>query len=84
MRLYAQQLSDDLDRYARAYNTAMMELIVAYGLCVHAIALSRRPRHRQAELIAELGEPMETFVQPPPLWRAQAWDRARKKVRQRI
>jgi hypothetical protein len=84
MRQYAQQLSVDLDRYARAYNPAVTDLIVAYGFSVHAIVLSRRPRHRQAALIAELGEPMETFVQVPPPWRALAWDRAQKQVRQLI
>jgi hypothetical protein len=76
---YAQQLSDDLDRFARVNRPALMQLIMTYVYCVHGVALSGRSRHRKAELIAQLGIPMELVVQPS-LRRPVAWGKARDEL----
>jgi hypothetical protein len=84
MRQYAQQMSDDLDRYVPVYNRAVYELLISYAFCVHGVVLSRRPRHRQAEIVAQLGEPMSMVVQVPRPWRTLAWGRSQDKARRLI
>jgi hypothetical protein len=85
MRQYALQVSDDFDRFAQAYNNRQVnEVLARYTFCVHGIVLSLRPRHRQAELIWRLGEPMAAVIEMPPLWRVKAWARSQDKVRQLV
>jgi hypothetical protein len=65
----SRQLHDDLARYAYGYPRQLDDVLLGYANTVQGIMLSMRPRHRKAQLIAELGIPVATALEAQPLYK---------------
>ena len=62
MRELVLKLSDDVDRYARVYRNPVRELLIKYAFTLHGVVMSLRSRHRQAEIVGDLGVPMAIVI----------------------
>lgn len=72
LQTQARQLLDDVPRYAHAYPRQFDDVVLGYVTTVHAVMLSMRPRSRKAALVADLGVPVATALEVPPMWNVRA------------
>lgn len=56
-------LHDDAGRYARAYRGVKRDAVFLYLNCVKGVVLSPRTRHRQAEVVRSLAEPVAQILE---------------------
>jgi hypothetical protein len=72
-------LFDNAGRYAKVYPALLSDDLIAYLACLHGVMLSRRPKHRQADIIQAMGVPAATVLDPRP-WRLIGCMRARDEL----